>query len=159
LTFERVFVALGSNLGDRQALLDEAARRVARLPETRVISVAPVIQTAALLPPGSTIGQPDYLNTVAELRTGFEPGPLLVALKGIERAMGRTVTTRWAPRLIDLDLILFGDRVLESAELQVPHPGLASRRFVLEPLVALAPNLFHPVLKVPLAQLLAALPA
>jgi len=159
LTFERVFVALGSNLGDRQALLDEAARRVARLPETRVISVAPVIQTAALLPPGSTIGQPDYPNTVVELRTGLEPGPLLVELKGIERAMGRTVTTRWAPRLIDLDLILFGDRVLESAELQVPHPGLASRRFVLEPLLALAPTLAHPVLKVPLAQLLAALPA
>lgn len=141
---ERVFVALGANLGDRRAQLDEAVRRIAELDGTTVLAVAPVLETAALLPPEDPTPQPDYLNTVAELRTALEPLPLLRALKAIERAMGRLTTTRWAPRVIDLDLVLFGDRQLASEELTLPHPGLASRRFVLEPLLALWPDAIDP---------------
>ncbi|MDP1920307.1 MAG: 2-amino-4-hydroxy-6-hydroxymethyldihydropteridine diphosphokinase [Myxococcales bacterium] len=137
---ERVFVALGANLGDRRAQLDEAVRRIGELEGTTVLAVAPVLETEALLPPEDPTPQPDYLNTVAELRTTLEPLPLLRALKGIERSMGRLTTTRWAPRVIDLDLVLFGDRQLASDELTLPHPGLASRRFVREPLLSLWPE-------------------
>ncbi|MBE2250576.1 MAG: 2-amino-4-hydroxy-6-hydroxymethyldihydropteridine diphosphokinase [Myxococcus sp.] len=141
---ERVFVALGSNLGERQTQLMDAVARLGRLEGTTVLAVAPVLETPALLPPDDLTPQPDYLNTVAELRTPLEPLPLLRALKSIERDMGRLVTTRWAPRLIDLDLVLYGARTERSPELTLPHPGLSSRRFVLEPLVALWPDAVHP---------------
>ena len=141
---ERVFVALGANLGDRRAQLDEAIRRIGELEGTTVLAVAPMLETQALLPDGDAAPQPDYLNTAAELRTTFEPLGLLRALKGIERAMGRQTTTRWAPRLIDLDLVLFGAHQVNSDELTLPHPGLATRRFVLEPLLALWPDAIDP---------------
>lgn len=147
---ERIFVALGSNLGDRRAQLDEAVRRMGALPGTSVVAVAPVLETEALLPPDDPTPQPRYLNTVAELRSGLEPLPLLRALKDVERALGRVVTTRWAPRLIDLDLILYGSRVLASAELTLPHPGLLTRRFVLEPLRSLWPDAVDPRTQTPL---------
>ena len=141
---ERVFVALGANLGDRRAQLDAAVRHLGALEGTRVLAVAPVLETQAMLPPDDPAPQPDYLNTVAELRTTLEPLPLLRALKAIEREMGRLTTTRWAPRVIDLDLVLFGARQLATDELTLPHPGLASRRFVLEPLLALWPDAIDP---------------
>lgn len=141
---ERVFVALGSNLGDRTAEIDEAVRRIGALPMTSIVGVAPIIETEALLPPENPAPQPSYFNTVAELRTTLEPEPLLTALKEIERAMGRVTTTRWAPRSIDLDLILYGARTHSSERLTLPHPGLPHRRFVLEPLTALAPELSLP---------------
>lgn len=154
---ERVFVALGSNLGDRRAHLDEAAHRLGTFDRTRVVAVAPVIETPALLPPENPTPQPDYLNTVAELSTALEPLALLRELKALERALGRVVTTRWAPRVIDLDLVLYGERVLSVDDLTVPHPGLATRRFVLEPLLALAPHLVHPALDARLDVLLSRL--
>ncbi len=141
---ERVFVALGANLGDRRAQLDAAVRHLGALEGTRVLAVAPVLETQAMLPPDDAAPQPDYLNTVAELRTTFEPLPLLRALKAIEREMGRLTTTRWAPRVIDLDLVLFGARQHATAELTLPHPGLASRRFVLDPLLTLWPDAIDP---------------
>lgn len=153
MTDERIFVALGSNLGDRQAQLDEAVRRVGQLEGTRVLAVAPVLETDALLPPDDPTPQPRYLNTVAELRSSLEPLPLLRALKALERELGRVVTTRWAPRLIDLDLVLYGARVLSTDELTLPHPGLPTRRFVLEPLLALWPGAVHPVTRRPLVLL------
>ncbi len=138
---ERIFVALGSNLGDRQAQIDEAVRRIAALPTTSVVAVAPVIETEPLLPPHDPTPQPKYFNTVAELRSTLAPEPLLAALKDIERAMGRVTTTRWAARLIDLDLILYGARTHSSERLTLPHPGLTLRAFVLEPLAFLASEL------------------
>jgi 2-amino-4-hydroxy-6-hydroxymethyldihydropteridine diphosphokinase len=155
---ERVFVALGSNLGDRRAHLDEAVRRLGQLEGTTVVAVAPVIETPAMLPPEDPTPQPDYLNTVAELSTALEPLPLLRALKALEQDLGRVVTTRWAPRVIDLDLVLYGARVLSGEELTVPHPGLPTRRFVLEPLVALAPQLIHPLGGQRLSELLGSVP-
>lgn len=153
MTDERIFVALGSNLGDRQAQLDEAVRRMGQLEGTRVLAVAPVLETDALLPPDDPTPQPRYLNTVAELRSSLEPLPLLRALKALERELGRVVTTRWAPRLIDLDLVLYGARVLSTDELTLPHPGLPTRRFVREPLLALWPDAVHPVTRQPLSRL------
>ncbi len=136
------YVALGTNLGDRLLNLAEARRRLARLGALRA---GPVLETKALLPPGDRAPQPKYLNSAVELSTSLSARALFVALKRIEREMGRAVTTRWAPRLIDLDLVLFGDEVVRDADLVVPHPGLALRRFVLEPLAVLAPGAVHPL--------------
>jgi 2-amino-4-hydroxy-6-hydroxymethyldihydropteridine diphosphokinase len=149
------YVALGTNLGDRLLNLAEARRQLALLgPHT----AGPVLETPALLPPGDPTPQPRYLNSVDRLETSLRPLALFHQLKRIERQMGRIVSTRWAPRIIDLDLVLFGDEVLQTAELTVPHPAMAQRRFVLEPLAALSPDVRHPVLFRSARELLRALP-
>jgi 2-amino-4-hydroxy-6-hydroxymethyldihydropteridine diphosphokinase len=139
----RCYVALGTNLGDRLLNLSEARRRLALLGEHLA---GPVLETEALLPPGDRTPQPKYLNSVDQLDTTLRPLELFHELKRIEQQMGRTVTTRWAPRIIDLDLILHGDAVLHTPELAVPHPAMHERRFVLEPLAVLAPDARHPLL-------------
>jgi 2-amino-4-hydroxy-6-hydroxymethyldihydropteridine diphosphokinase len=141
---EGVFVALGSNLGERERHLDEALRRMSQLSFTEVLAVAPIIETDAMLPDENPTPQPKFLNTVAKLRTVLEPMALLTALKTIEQAMGRRSATRWAARIIDLDLLLYGGTVISLPTLTVPHPGLVSRVFVLRPLLALEPALIHP---------------
>jgi 2-amino-4-hydroxy-6-hydroxymethyldihydropteridine diphosphokinase len=145
------YVALGTNLGDRLLNLAEARRRLGLLGPLRA---GPVLETDALLPPGDRAPQPRYLNTVVELSTSLGARALFAALKRIEREMGRVETTRWAPRVIDLDLVLHGAEVVEEPSLVVPHPGLALRRFVLEPLVVLAPGAWHPGLHATSAELL-----
>jgi 2-amino-4-hydroxy-6-hydroxymethyldihydropteridine diphosphokinase len=140
----RTFIGLGTNLGDRLRNLAEATRRLSALPGVRLVARGPVLETAALLPPGERFAQPPYLNTVVELETRLAPQALLASLLEVERAMGRRRSTRWAPRVIDLDLLLMGAQVLEEPGLTLPHPGLARRRFVLEPLAALAPDLVPP---------------
>lgn len=151
----RCYVALGTNLGDRLLNLAEARRRLAQLGTHRA---GPVLATAALLPRGDATPQPDYLNSVDQLDTTLGPVALFHQLKRIERLMGRRVTTRWAPRIIDLDLVLFGDQVLQTEELTVPHARMHQRRFVLWPLAALAPALRHPLLGQSIRELLVALP-
>ncbi|MGV3623713.1 MAG: 2-amino-4-hydroxy-6-hydroxymethyldihydropteridine diphosphokinase [Archangium sp.] len=149
------FVALGTNLGDRLLNLSEARRHLASLGELRT---GPVLQTPALLPPEDPTPQPDYLNTVDELTTSLSPRELFTQLKRIERRMGRRVTTRWAPRVIDLALVLSGDLVVDAAALTIPHPRLHQRRFVLEPLAHLAPEFEHPRLGLTVRALLNRLP-
>jgi 2-amino-4-hydroxy-6-hydroxymethyldihydropteridine diphosphokinase len=140
----RTFVGLGTNLGDRLGNLAEATRRLAALPGVALVARGPVVETPALLAHGDRFPQPPYLNTAVELATRLHPRALLQALLEVERCMGRRRTRRWAPRVIDLDLLLVGDAVLASPGLTLPHPGLAHRRFVLEPLAALAPEGVHP---------------
>lgn len=151
----RCYVALGSNLGDRLLNLTEARRRLAQLGP---LLPGPVVETPAVLPPGDWIAQPKYLNSVDQLDASLSAPALHRELTRIERQMGRVRTTRWAPRIIDLDLIFYGDRVIETPELTVPHPSMHERRFVLEPLVALAPDVRHPVLHRTARQLLDRLP-
>ena len=148
---QRCYVALGTNLGDRLLNLGEARRRLALLGEHRP---GPVLESPALLPPGDPTPQPAYLNGVDQLDTPLTAVALFHQLKRIERQMGRLVATRWAPRLIDLDLILFGDQVIQTAELTVPHPAMHQRRFVLEPLAALAPDAWHPIFRCTARELL-----
>lgn len=145
------FIALGTNLGARLLNLAEARRQLASLGTLRL---GPVIETPALLPPEDPTPQPAYLNTVDELTTALGPLELFEQLKRIERRMGRRTTTRWAPRIIDLDLILFDDVVLTTERLTIPHPRMHERRFVLEPLAHLAPMLEHPVLHLTMRALL-----
>ncbi|AEV17001.1 MAG: 2-amino-4-hydroxy-6-hydroxymethyldihydropteridine diphosphokinase [Thermus sp.] len=146
------YVALGGNLGDRAAYLLQALSRLSRLPETQLLRLSPVYETDPVGPP-----QPPYLNLVAELETRLPPRALLEALLGIEQALGRVRREPWGPRTVDLDLLLYGDRVLKEEGLEVPHPRLHQRAFVLVPLCDLVPQGRHPVLGRTFAELLAAL--
>lgn len=153
----RAFVALGSNLGDRPANLRAASHALDTLAHTRVTAQSAIHETVALLPPEDPTPQPAYLNSVIELETQLSAEVLHAELKAIETRLGRTSSTRWAPRLIDLDLLFIGDQVVSSPGLTLPHPRLHERRFVLEPMVELAPDFRHPLLQASMRQLLNAL--
>ncbi len=138
---ERVFIGLGANLGDAQQSVRLALDELAQLPVTRRVACSSLYRSV----PVDAIG-PDFINAVAELRTELGPLDLLHALQAIEQASGRQRPYRNAPRTLDLDLLLFGQRQLDSPELTLPHPRLHLRAFVLRPLLDLAPDLHHPVL-------------
>ncbi|NOT34499.1 MAG: 2-amino-4-hydroxy-6-hydroxymethyldihydropteridine diphosphokinase [Candidatus Eisenbacteria bacterium] len=135
------YVGLGANLGDREAQLRAAIEALAALPDTRVIRVSSLYDTE----PVGEVEQPNFLNGVAHLDTGLTARQLLWNLMLIEKRLGRVRSVRWGPRTIDLDLLLYGDLVLEESDLQLPHPEMLRRAFVLAPLVELDPTLTHPV--------------
>ncbi|HUX32750.1 MAG TPA: 2-amino-4-hydroxy-6-hydroxymethyldihydropteridine diphosphokinase [Gemmatimonadaceae bacterium] len=122
---EVVYLALGSNLGDRDAALAGARAALRALPGTRVLAETAVEETAPFGPPG----QPPYLNQMVALDTTLTPHALLDACQAIERAAGRTRDVRWGPRVLDLDIVRFGDRTFADDRLTVPHPGLPDRDF------------------------------
>jgi 2-amino-4-hydroxy-6-hydroxymethyldihydropteridine diphosphokinase len=151
----RVFLGLGSNEGDRLACISSALQLMAAIPRVRLRQLATITETEPLGPP-----QPPFLNTVVEVETTCHPVELLKLLKDIERRLGRLPAgERWGPRPIDLDLLLYDDRVIETPDLAIPHPRLHERRFVLEPLAQLAPDVVHPVLQRTIRALLAELDA
>jgi len=122
---ERVFVALGSNVGDRAGHLAAAREALGRLPATRLVAASAVEETAPL----GGMAQPPYLNQMILLDTELEPHALLAALQAIERARGRVRTTRWGPRTLDLDIVAYGDRQVRDPDLVIPHPELPRREF------------------------------
>jgi len=136
---ERVFVGLGANLGDALATLASAFKALDGHPAMTRIATSSLYRTA----PVAAFG-PDYLNAVAELRTTLAPLALLEALQAIETAHGRQRPFPNAPRSLDLDLLLYGQRELDHPQLTLPHPRLHQRAFVLEPLAEIAPELVHP---------------
>ncbi len=138
---ERVFVGLGANLGDARATLEEALHALAALPLTRLVASSSMWQSA----PVDAVG-PDFINAVAELATSLQPQALLAELQGLEARQGRQRPYRNAPRTLDLDLLLHGQRVLNEPALVLPHPRLHRRAFVLLPLCEVAPDLQHPLL-------------
>lgn len=138
---EPVFVGLGANLGDARLTVVQAMDELSQLPRTQRVACSSLYRSAPV-----EAGGPDFINAVAELRTDLSPGQLLQALQAIEQAHGRERPFRHAPRTLDLDLLLFGQRLLDSPELTVPHPRLHLRAFVLLPLLELAPGLHHPAL-------------
>jgi 2-amino-4-hydroxy-6-hydroxymethyldihydropteridine diphosphokinase len=138
-----VYVGLGSNLGDRDAHLSAALHALREMASVVVHAVSPIFETDPVGPPP----QGPYLNAVVQLTTSLTPRELLDALLTIESREGRTRSgLRDAPRTLDLDLLLFGERTLDEPGLIVPHPRLAERGFVLEPLCELAPRLLHPTI-------------
>jgi 2-amino-4-hydroxy-6-hydroxymethyldihydropteridine diphosphokinase len=141
MSAERVFVGLGGNLGDAKRTVLEALDALTRLPRTRLVARSSLYRSAPV-----DAGGPDFINAVAELQTELSPLQLLRELQALEQAAGRERPYRNAPRTLDLDLLLFGQRVLDTAVLTVPHPRLQLRAFVLQPLLELAPALEHPEL-------------
>jgi 2-amino-4-hydroxy-6-hydroxymethyldihydropteridine diphosphokinase len=146
---ETVYLALGSNLGDRRHNLEAAI--AALPPAVRVLERSPLYETA----PWGVTDQPDFLNMVLKGETRLAPAALLARLKRIETDLGRLPTIRYGPRLIDLDILFYDSLVLSTPELTIPHPRLHERAFVLIPLADLAANLVHPVLGKPIRDLLA----
>lgn len=148
-----VYLSLGSNVGDREMQLREAQARLGAA--GRVVARSSFYETE----PVEFTQQPWFLNCALALETGQTPPQLMSAILGIEEEMGRRRVQKNGPRLIDIDILLFGDEVIESKELTIPHPALHQRRFVLEPLAEIAPEALHPVCGKTIRELLDALPA
>jgi 2-amino-4-hydroxy-6-hydroxymethyldihydropteridine diphosphokinase len=122
---ERAFIALGSNLGDREGHLAAARAALAALPRTRLVGASRVEETAPL----GGMEQPPYLNQMVALETSLEPRALLAACQAIERSRGRVRTEHWGPRTLDLDIVRYGERRVAEPDLIIPHPGLSDRDF------------------------------
>ena len=150
---KRVYLALGANLGDREAQLREAVGRL-RAADLVLLRSSSVYETA----PVGLRAQPDFLNMVLEAETALFPMRLLQRVARVEREMGRKRLVVNGPRVIDIDILLYGGFVVETAKLVIPHPRMAERRFVLEPMSELAPELRHPVTRQTVREMLAAAP-
>jgi 2-amino-4-hydroxy-6-hydroxymethyldihydropteridine diphosphokinase len=151
---ETAYIAVGSNLGRRAQNCREAIERMGLITGCRVVAESGLFQTE----PVGVHDQDWYVNGVAAVATELEPLPLLEALLAIEAAMGRKRKEKWAARIIDLDILLYGQAVIDEADLKIPHPLMHLRRFVLVPINRLAPQLVHPVLQRTMAEILAGLP-
>jgi 2-amino-4-hydroxy-6-hydroxymethyldihydropteridine diphosphokinase len=147
------YLSLGSNVGDREANLREALTRLGQV--GRVLAVSSFYETE----PVEFIEQAWFLNCVAAFETRETPPHLMTSILGIEAEMGRRRLQKKGPRSIDIDILLYDDAVEQSTELTIPHPALQERRFVLEPLAEIAPNVVHPILKKTIGELRDALPA
>ncbi len=150
---ERAYIAIGGNLGDRRAYLKAGIKEIAALPGTRLAAVSCAYETRPLGP----VAQPDFLNAVFAIETSLPPKPLLAALLAAEKKHQRQRHIHWGPRTLDLDFLLYGECVVESATLTLPHPRMNERGFVLIPLCEIAPDLHHPITGLPFATHLAAL--
>ncbi|MBF2064434.1 MAG: 2-amino-4-hydroxy-6-hydroxymethyldihydropteridine diphosphokinase [Calothrix sp. C42_A2020_038] len=142
-------IALGSNLGDSHAILEAAIDVLAQMPATRVLSKSSWYFTKAVGPP-----QPDYLNGCALLQVEMIPEFLLEILLKIENNFGRLRNQRWGPRTLDLDILLYENRIIETPKLQIPHPRMRERAFVLVPLAEIAPDWIEPVSGLAIKELL-----
>jgi 2-amino-4-hydroxy-6-hydroxymethyldihydropteridine diphosphokinase len=140
----RVFIGLGANIGNREENLRMALRLIGA--RCRVITVSSLYGSPALVLEGQPPG-PDFVNAVCEIETEMAPEALLDFVKEIEHAIGRRPAPRWSARPIDLDILLVDSDVIDSPRLQVPHPAMHERAFVLVPLAELAPDAVHPVMK------------
>lgn len=141
----RAWIGLGGNLDDPCARLEAALAAIDRLPGTRRAATSPFYRTLPLGPPGQPLpDQPDFCNAVTGVDTELAPRALLDALQAIEGAQGRRRTRRWGPRTLDLDILLYGDRLIDEPRLRVPHPRLHERAFVLIPMAAVAPDTIVP---------------
>ena len=134
------YIGIGSNMDDPQRQVRGAFQALASLPDSRLIARSRLYRTR----PFGPVQQGDFINAVAGLLTQLLPERLLAELRALEVAQGRRREERWGPRTLDLDLLVFGDQTIKSDTLEVPHPGIAERGFVLAPLADVAPTLFVP---------------
>jgi 2-amino-4-hydroxy-6-hydroxymethyldihydropteridine diphosphokinase len=150
---KRVYLSLGSNIGDREGNLRKAVERLAAQ-EIRVLHTSRIYETE----PVDYEDQAWFLNQVVEAETALFPMQLLTRIGRVERELGRTRTLRNGPRTIDIDILFYGLATVETARLEIPHPRIAQRRFVLAPLAELAPDLRHPVTHRTVRQMLESAP-
>jgi len=148
---KKVYLSLGSNLGDRETNLRRALELLAS-PEVRVTRVSSTYESE----PRDLRNQPWFLNIIAEIETTLFPLQLLGRIQKIEKELGRQRVVDKGPRTLDIDIVLFGNSVIETPRLHVPHPRMQDRRFVLEPLAELAPELCHPLTRRTIREMLAA---
>lgn len=144
------FIGIGSNLGNRQTFCLAALRRLEKLPMTRLVAISSLYETD---PVGEGYSSP-FINGVVELSTELSPRAVLTAALSIEADLGRDRSKAEPARPMDLDLLLFGDLILDAPDLTIPHPRLHERRFVLEPLAEIVPDFVHPLLKKKISDLL-----
>ena len=144
------YVALGSNLGDRASNIRTAVLMLDKLEHVRVTRVSTLFENPAV---GGAPDAPAFLNAAAEVETSLDASRLLRRLLEVERALGRQRRERWAPREIDLDLLLYDDQIIGAPGLSVPHPLMHERVFVLKPLAEIAPQVLHPIHKKTIAEL------
>jgi 2-amino-4-hydroxy-6-hydroxymethyldihydropteridine diphosphokinase len=149
---KRVYLSLGSNLGDRESHLRAALERLP--PDVLVRRASPLYETA----PVEFTAQPSFLNQVIEAETALSPAELLSRTAVIERDLGRTREIPKGPRTLDIDILLYDKDIIQTATLQIPHPRMTERRFVLAPLADLAPELRHPITGVSVREMLEAAP-
>jgi len=154
----RVYLSLGSNLGDRRRNLTLALVQISGLPRTRLVKVSSIYKTGPILPPGSPL-QPDYFNQAAGIETRLSPSILLGRLMKIEKTLGRVRGKKNAPRTIDIDIVYYGRKIMAQKGLAIPHPRAAERRFVLKPLCELDSRILDPVHRRTVGDLLQSAPA
>lgn len=140
IAWQPAYIGIGSNMGDPAGEVRSAIAALGGLARTRLVAASRLYRTK----PFGPVAQGDFINAAAGVLTQLSPGELLAALRELESARGRRRAERWGPRILDLDLLVFGSARLESAELTVPHPGIAERGFVLAPLADIAPDLDVP---------------
>jgi 2-amino-4-hydroxy-6-hydroxymethyldihydropteridine diphosphokinase len=143
-------VAIGSNLGDRKENIEAAIHQLKDTPRIRVTKRSSLLENPAV---GGATDSPPFLNAVIEVETTLTARELLVRLLAIEIQLGRERRQKWEPRIIDLDLVLYGDAIIDEDDLNVPHPLMHQRAFVLKPLLEIAPYAVHPVFRQTIAQL------
>ena len=151
---EAAYIGIGSNLGDKQRCCAEAVERIGQIPGCQLTGSSDWYSTK----PVGVEGQEWYVNGVVSLAVGISARQLLNQLQAIEGGMGRVRKERWEPRIIDLDILAFGQEIIHEEDFEVPHPLMHLRKFVLLPMSQLAPELIHPVLGVTVVELLQQLP-
>jgi 2-amino-4-hydroxy-6-hydroxymethyldihydropteridine diphosphokinase len=145
------YIALGANVGDRGENIRLALEKLKETPGVEITRVSALLENPAI---GGPVDSPPFINAAAEVSTSLPADMLLARLLEIEQEMGRVRREKWGPRPIDLDLLLYGDQVLDVPGLTVPHPLMHKRRFVLSPLVEIAPDAVHPVFQWTIEELL-----
>jgi 2-amino-4-hydroxy-6-hydroxymethyldihydropteridine diphosphokinase len=141
MTTYRVFLGLGSNIGERGKFLNRAVAEIKKVRDTKIVWTSSVYETD---PVGKT-DQPKFLNAAVEIETRLGPKELYAEVRMIEQRLGRTAKERWGPREIDVDILLYDGLVFHDDEVTVPHPEMERRKFVLVPLREIAPDLVHPI--------------
>lgn len=144
------YLGLGSNIGDRISFIEKAYREINNIQDTKIINKSSLYETE----PWGEIKQDDFLNSVTEIDTNLDSASLLKELKNIEKKIGRNKTNKWAEREIDIDLLFYGNEIIENEFMNVPHLQIENRKFVLLPMSEIAPDFIHPVLKKSIAVLL-----